>query len=75
MTQLVPTQIARMRNDSILENAFQTMATKTMALLVGEKLLHVNNILGTEESTSGFHTGFFSRGGTFVCRKVDQLRP
>ena len=27
-------------------------------------------------SLSGFHTGFFSRGGgTFVCGKVDQLRP
>ena len=25
--------------------------------------------------TSGFHTGFFSRGGTVVCGKVDQLRP
>ena len=23
---------------------------------------------------SGFHTGFFFRGGTFVCGKVDQLR-
>jgi len=24
---------------------------------------------------SGFHTGFFSREGTFVCGKVDQLWP
>ena len=27
------------------------------------------------DGDAGFHTGFFSRGGTFVCRKVDQLRP
>ena len=28
------------------------------------------------EKLPGFHTGFFSRGeGTFVCEKVDQLRP
>ena len=33
--------------------------------------LRTGNVLGT----SGFHTGFFSREGTFVCGKVDQLWP
>jgi len=30
--------------------------------------------VGPPGHRSGFHTGFFPRGGTFVCGKVDQLQ-
>ena len=52
---------------------------------VGERVLKLTlrdnyfiatvDILNAQVPWSGFHTGFFSRRGTFVCRKIDQLRP
>ena len=52
----------------------KTTTKKHNVLHVGFRAVEVQASYKITINT-GFHTGFFSRGGTFVCGKVDQLRP